>query len=80
LIAWTSPRTTKLLHQCCYFARFPYVFAVLHEPACFGCEPTAATLTFGSLRDCLASRLGAAHTTAPRDLIEQTKAVTAETQ
>jgi hypothetical protein len=77
-MAWTSPRTTKLLHQVGNFQRLLNIGVVAHEPAGFGGEPAAATFALGGLSDGLASGFGARDSSASGDFVERAETIGAE--
>ena len=77
-MAWTSPRTTQLLHQVSDFQRLLNVGVVAHEPAGFGGEPASATFALGGLSDSLASGFGARDSSASGDFVERAETIRAE--
>jgi DNA-binding CsgD family transcriptional regulator len=78
VIAWTSPRTTQLLHQRGDLARLAHIGLVLHEISGFGREPGSAPLALGGLGNGLAGGLGAADSATARDFVELSKTVAPE--
>ena len=57
VIAWTSPRTTKLLHQRRDLARLSHVAGIAREPVCLRRKPAAPPVTLASMMFCSASIL-----------------------
>jgi hypothetical protein len=78
LIAWTSPRTTKLFHHPYDLMCLAHVRHVAGERCRFCSQPEATALTFGRLCNRLAGCLCAGHVAAACDLVERTQAVNAE--
>jgi hypothetical protein len=70
-MAWTSPRTTQLLHQGGDLFSLPYVCRVIREPPCLGGEAGAPSLALGRFGDGLPRCLRARHSAAPGDLVER---------
>src|SRR6266568_2833756 len=77
-MAWTSPRTTKPLHELCDLARLLRVSRVLRERGRLRCESGPPTFPISRLRDRLARRLGSAHPSPAGDLVERAQPITAE--
>src|SRR5215211_7901209 len=50
-ISWTSPLTTKLLHEFDDLACLPQVLAILHERSSLRCEPAPPTFALRGLSD-----------------------------
>ena len=70
MIAWTSPRTTKLLHEPGELACLGDVIGICHQGAASAAIPAAAPLARGSLGNGLARRLGTSDTAPPSELVE----------
>jgi hypothetical protein len=77
-MAWTSPRTTQLLHQIGDLERLLDIRVIGHEPASFGGQPTSAAFSLGSLGDGLAGGFGTSDTSAPGDFVQRAQAIGAE--
>ena len=77
-MAWTSPRTTQLLHRVSDFQRLLHIAVVAHEPAGFGGEPASATFALSGLSDGLASGFGARDSSASGDFVERAETIRAE--
>jgi len=80
LISWTSPRTTKLLHQRRDLLRLANVFGVPCEAFRLGGEPGSPAVSGRSLCDRLTRGLRAAYAAAARDLVERRKAIVSESE
>ncbi len=79
-MAWTSPRTTQVLHQRRDLARLAHIDLVAHELSCFRRKIDAAALALRRFGNRLPRSLGPAHATVLRDLVERAKAVLTESQ
>jgi hypothetical protein len=79
VIAYTSPRTTQLLHQRRDLTRLTHVGRVGSERPRLGGQPGAPVLSLGGLRDRLARRLRARDPAPSRDLVERAQPIAAET-
>lgn len=79
-MAWTSPRTTQLLHQVGDLEGLLDVGDVVHEPACFGGQPTSAALARCGLSDGLTGGFGARDTSASGDFVQRAQAVGAQAE
>ena len=77
-MAWTSPRTTQLLHQRGDVARLAHVGLVLHELSGFGGQTGAPPLALRRLGNGLARGLGAGDPATARDLVELSKTVASQ--
>jgi hypothetical protein len=71
VIAWTSPRTTKLLHQCSDLARLCDVGGIGRKSCGLRSQSRSPSLSLGSLGDRLARCLRARHVPPPCDLVER---------
>jgi hypothetical protein len=80
VMAWTSPRTTQLLHQVSDLECLLDVCVVGHQPACFGGQSTSAAFALGGLSDGLAGGFGARDPSASRDFVERPQAIESEAQ
>lgn len=74
----TSPRTTKLLHQCGHFARFGHIVRIRHQRCCLCRKPGAPPFACRGLGDGLPRGLGSRHSAPTRQLVESTHAFIAE--
>ena len=79
-MAWTSPRTTQLLHQIGNLKRLLDIGVVGHEPARFGGQPTAAAFALCGLGDGLAGGFGAGDASASGDFVQRAQAIRSEAQ
>ena len=77
-MAWTSPRTTEVLHQRCDLQGRRDVVGISHHLARFGGEIAAAAIPGRGLRDGLSSGLRLADAPQSCDLGECLAAVAAE--
>jgi len=80
VIAWTSPRTTQLLHQFSHLTCFSGVRVILHQRARFGGKAAADSVALGGLGDGLASGLGATDAAVPSDVVKSAEPFRAQTQ
>ena len=71
VIAWTSPRTTQLLHHRRNLARLVDVCGVAHQRARFGSEAGAPALALGCLCDGLTSGLRSCDPATAGKLVER---------
>src|SRR5947208_1068572 len=75
MIAWTSPRTTQVLHQRRDLARLARVRGVLHQPTGLSGETGPPAFALGRLRDRATRGFGAADPPTPRDFVERAQPV-----
>lgn len=80
VVAWMSPRTTKVFHQPRHLTRLAHVDRILRKSGRFCSKPCTPTLSFSGLRDRFARCLRAAHTSAPCDLVKRAQSFAAEPQ
>jgi hypothetical protein len=79
-MAWTSPRTTQLLHQVRHLSCFSGVRLVLHQRARFGRKATAESVAPGGLGDGLPGGLGPADAAMPGDVVKSAETLRAQAQ
>ena len=78
MIAWTSPRSTKLFHQLGGLSGLPDIVRIARErPRLLG-QSGAASFALGCLRNRLACRFGSSNTAPARNLVEFAEAVAAK--
>ena len=79
-MAWTSPRTTQLLHQIGDLERLLDIGLVGYEPACFGGQPTSVAFAPGGFSDGLAGGFRAGDASASGDFVQLAQPTSSKAQ
>jgi hypothetical protein len=80
LIAWTSPRTTQLLHEGGDLTGLAHIRLIVHQASGLSGKTAASALAGSRFGDCLTGSLGTCDPTATRDLVQSAQPILPEAQ